>query len=526
MKVKHLILTAASLCLLVPIAGHAVRADATNYEVWLTDQTNSKGLSLSTPNGTHGGFIRVYSGADLEAKPPINNPLNLDVSDLFPNALAGTGSNLMRVHGALPSPNMKYMAAALVASGHVAIIDGATKRPKALFRTTGTPTGRQNHMGFWTADGKHLILANQNGRLLERIDYNSRSDKFTFNAAATLDLVGGTGRITAQPVADPSLPGGRVSGTVADGQSTVTPNGVPKQGGAAPNDRPNNSVICPIVSNDNVHAYVTLAGGGMFVVDVTTTPMSIVAEYGASAVPAAGCGGLQDGAFVFLDAGTSAASPDLSRYFVFRFPTNYPAAPAFNPPNQPKPITLYNDPDNLKNCATDASCRDNVNRDAHGMGMVRARGNRTRFLHQFDRIRNNVEVFNTRTLRHMGTYSLTTVNGQTAGAPGTACGTTRGATTSNDPTPDLLDISPQNDRFYVALRGPFPLTVAHAASGSCPGLGIVKIKKGGKSGALQYTLPTTWLNFDGTQNISDPHGSAVRVIDHEEDDKDEDEDED
>jgi len=87
------------------------------------------------------------------------------VSDLFPNALAGTGSHLMRVHGTLPSPNMKYMAAALVASGHVAIIDGVTKHPKALFRTTGTPNGRQNHMGFWTADGKHLILANQNGRL-------------------------------------------------------------------------------------------------------------------------------------------------------------------------------------------------------------------------------------------------------------------------------------------------------------------------------------------------------------------------
>lgn len=521
MKLTHLAIITASFML--PLDVGAARANAAKYEVWITDQTNTRGLSAAAPNGTHGGFIRVYDGAHLEANPPVNNPLDLDVADLFPNALAGTGSNLLRVHGALPSPNMQYMAAAFVVSGHVAIIDAATKTPKALFRTTGTPTGRQNHMGFWTPDGKHLILANQNGKLLERVDYDAATDTFTFNAAATLDLVGGAGRITAQPVADPSLPGGVVSGVVADGQPTITPNGVLKQGAPAPNDRPNNAVICPIVGNDNVHAYVTLAGGGMFVVDITTTPMSIVAEYGAAGVPAAGCGGLQAGGFVFLNNGTSAATPDLSRFFVFRFPTHYPAAPAFNPPNTPAPIMVYNDPDNLKNCATDASCAENRNRDAHGMGITRAIGRRAPFLHQFDRIRNNVEVFNTGTLQHVGTYSLTTRNGKVAGVPGTACGTTVGTTAVNDPTPDLLDISPRGDRFYVALRGPFPLTIAHAAAGSCPGLGIVKIKGSGRRGALQYTLPTTWLNFDGTKNISDPHGSAVRVIKDEEEDEDEDE---
>lgn len=518
MKLKRLAVTVAGLGLL--LAGAAVHADSAKYEVWLADQTNSKGLSAATPNGTHGGFIRVYNGSDLEASPPVDNPLNLDVSDLFPNALAATGSNLMRVHGALPSPDMKYMAAAFVVSGHVAIIDGATKTPKALFRTTGTTTGRQNHMGFWTPDGKHLILANQTGKLLERIDYNPATDTFTFNAAATLDLVGGAGRITAQPVADPSLPGGLVSGVVADGQSTLTPNGILKQGDAAPNNRPNNAVVCPIVSNNNVHAYVTLAGGGMFVVDVTTTPMSIVAEYGAAAVPAAGCGGLQDGAFVFMNQGTSAATPDLSRFFVFRFPTSYPTAPTFYPPNTPAPTTVYNDPDNLKNCGTDASCAKNRNRDAHGMGLTKQRGKRARYLHQFDRIRNNVEVFNTRTLQHVGTYSLTTQNGTATGAPGTACGTTVGTTAVNDPTPDLLDISPQGHRFYVALRGPFPLTISHAAAGSCPGLGVVKLK-GDRRGALQYVLPTTWLNYDGTKNISDPHGAAVRMVEKEADEQDE-----
>jgi len=41
MKVKRLIITATSLGLLLPLVDSAGRADATKYEVWLTDQTNS-----------------------------------------------------------------------------------------------------------------------------------------------------------------------------------------------------------------------------------------------------------------------------------------------------------------------------------------------------------------------------------------------------------------------------------------------------------------------------------------------------
>ncbi len=487
--------------------GAAGQALARDYEVWITDQGNTKGISAAANTGTHGGMLRVYSSEDLQAKPPVDNPLNIDIADLFPNALAGTGADVIRLHGALPSPDHRYMAAALVASGHVAIIDGETKTAKALFRTTGTATGRQNHMGFWTANGKHLLIANQAGRLLERIDYNAATDTFTFNAAATLDLVGGRA-MTAAPVADPSLPGGVVSGAVVNGQATTTPNGIAKQ---AAGIRPNNSVICPIISNDNVHAYVSLAGGGMFVVDITTTPMSIVAEYDASTVPAAGCGGMQEGRFVFMNQGTSLVAPTLSRFTVLRFPVNYPMAPAFNAPNSPAPTLVYSDPDDGLAVVPP--------RDAHGMGMTQdARA--FRFLHQFDRVRNNVEVFNTHTLGRVNTYYLTTANGKMNGDSGTACGTTTGATTSNDPTPDLLDLSPNGNRFYVALRGPFPLTIAHAAAGSCPGLGIVQLRKGGRHGVLKYVLPTTLMSFDGLKNMSDPHGSAVRLVKEDDDEGD------
>jgi hypothetical protein len=129
-----------------------------------------------------------------------------------------------------------------------------------------------------------------------------------------------------------------------------------------------------------------------------------------------------------------------------------------------------------------------------------------------DRVRNNVEVFkltapwNDLQHRHEGTYDLT--------ASG-ACGTTLGASESNDPTPDLGDLSPgaypDGGRIYVVLRGPVPLTVAHAASGSCPGLGIVTLSPDRRSGSLSAVLGTTVLDFPGERNLSDPHAAIVRL---------------
>lgn len=129
-----------------------------------------------------------------------------------------------------------------------------------------------------------------------------------------------------------------------------------------------------------------------------------------------------------------------------------------------------------------------------------------------DRIRNNVEVFgvtlsrNNRIFHHAGSYSLTTTN---------ACGSTLGSSNSNDPTPDLGDLSvvgqSEGKRIYVALRRPFPLTVSHAADGSCPGLGIITLSPNLTSGTLAYVLPTTILDMAGTKNLSDPHAAIVRL---------------
>lgn len=497
------------------LIGLTPAAHATGYEVWLSDQANTQGITAANPGGTHGGVIRIYEGMDLERTPPLDKPVILDVTDdLFPTADTTTGAHVARLHAILPSPDHRYMTLNFVASGHLGIVDGGTKLPVCLFRTTGTSTGRQNHMSFWAPNGHSMMIANQNGRILERVDVIRDSSgnvtRFEFNAAASLDLVGGSGRIIEQPVAVDLNPADgiacSVTGRVADRQAVTTPTGALKQ---AEGIRPMNSVICPIVASTGQHVFATLGGGGMFVIDIRSTPMAIVAEYDMNVIRPAGCGGIEAAGFMHLNTGTPA--PNVSEFTLYRFALDYPAAPAFNAANTPAPLALWTDADNGKVAGADIPA--GSNRDAHGMVLVSNPAAETSYyLHQMDRIRNNVEVFrimltrDNRLFHHAGSYSLTTTS---------ACGSTPGTRKSNDPTPDLADIwlggNTNSKRIYVALRGPFPLTVSHAAEGSCPGLGIIELSPDLTSGSLRHVLPTTVLDAKGSKNLSDPHAVSVRL---------------
>ena len=76
-----------------------------------------------------------------------------------------------------------------VASGHV-VISTRIRRPLACFETTvGTTKTRQAHAAYPAPDGSFILVANQNGKRLERIDTNFKTNTFTHNPAATLDLM-------------------------------------------------------------------------------------------------------------------------------------------------------------------------------------------------------------------------------------------------------------------------------------------------------------------------------------------------
>ncbi|KAG7337183.1 hypothetical protein IV203_017386 [Nitzschia inconspicua] len=88
----------------------------------------------------------------------------------------------------------------------------------------------------------------------------------------------------------PNAFGMNLIGSVVESYDDAKENGC----STAPNDeagvRPNNLPICPIASKKGL-VYVTLAGGGLLVLNPSTTPMTIVGEYGNRIVYGAGCGG-------------------------------------------------------------------------------------------------------------------------------------------------------------------------------------------------------------------------------------------
>lgn len=522
---------------------------AVEWEVWLSDQSNSADITADNPSGTYGSRILIYDGRDIAvAQPgtyaedhPLFGPTVIEAVDVFPHALSELGVNVERLHGMLPHPSHRFMNANFFGPGVglVGIIDAegqcvqtpegerlcrelrgepsyAAKLAKALFRTTG-PEGSapSNHMSFWTPDGTKLIVGNLGAKLLERIDYDQATDTFTFNKAATLDLVGGRDLTMLPAMADSTLPAGRVRGEYSNYQTTFTPSGALKEGPG----RPNNVVVCPIPSSTNRHAYVTFGGGGMFVVDVTTEPMSIVAEYTDDVISGAGCGGIEGGGFMHLNAGASAsgAGADDSVFVMYRLQMDYPdGADPHTTANEPPVVKFYQEKALNLASQTELASR----RDAHGMTISPTR----RFLYQFDRTRNNAEVFDLgkiindpwatleeQAVAHAGTIDLT--------GSGFCVGEEEPFVNQHgdeyqdgdDPAPDLVDISPDGRRIIVSFRGPHPITVKHAALGSCPGFGVVTLEGDGSTGTLTHVFRTFLSDATGTKNLSDIHAAAVRI---------------
>jgi YVTN family beta-propeller protein len=82
---------------------------------------------------------------------------------------------------------------------------------------------------------------------------------------------------------------------------------------------------------------------------------------------------------------------------------------------------------------------------------------------------------------------------------------------SADPTPDLLAVSPNGSHAFMSLRGPVPLTAdPHVSTGSTPGVGVLKITAGGRSGVFEGRAPVSNVGADGIER-ADVHAMAVRI---------------
>ena len=414
----------------------ATAAAETPYEVWAVDQSNS-------PGKTFGGTLYIYDGKDLERGRRAAEAVP-EVIDLSQGAsalcLARTGVNPVRPHMIAVNASQTHAAISFVATGHVLIMNAQTRAPVECIRTSvGAGGARQVHFAIPSPDESYIAVANQNGKLFERIDSNFAANSFVLNTGATINL------LTCQ-----------------------TPNGVACQ---APTIRPDNAPICPIVESTSRYVFVTLRGGGLFVVDAKSTPMQIVGEYDLATVHPNGCLGVQVDQKMYVDSGGGTAS-HLFGADLYAFPVDG-YAPS-NPPNTPAPKVVLSDP--------------SEGADAHGATLTKHQ----RYLWVADRGRNFIWVIETQTDELVNKIPL-------AGG------------VSGDPTPDLLATSPNGSHVFMSLRGPSPLTAdPHVSTGSTPGVGVIKVRGGGRDGTFEALAPVSNVDGGGVER-ADVHALTIRL---------------
>lgn len=423
----------AAVGLLVGTVAPAAPAGArrSGHEVWAIDQSDS------VADG--GGRLYVYDGASLAGEAA--SGATAEVIDLGGDArtscLGATGSAPRRPHMLFFSPTQSHAIVSFVTTGHVLFLDAASGTAVGC-----VDVGAQAHAAVPTPDGTAVLVANQNGKLFQRISTDYSTSTFTLDVAASVNLA-----------------------------TCATPSGAACEDSVL---RPDNAPICPVVDGAGRLAFVTLRGGGMFVVDPTSTPMRILAEYDRSTVHPNGCGGVEAAGKMYINSGGgSATNPYESDLYAFSLQA---FAGAAQPPNAPAPVLVFSHDD-----------RGTV--DSHG-AIATKHG---RYLWAADRAANRMIVVDTATDTVVNELDLT-------------------GPLSGDPTPDLLDISPAGNRVYAALRGPNPLTgnapAAGNAMGATPGVGVMKVEDGGASGVVHAIAPIT--NVVAGVERADVHAIRVR----------------
>lgn len=428
-------LTRITLTLILVLAGASLafagggkhHPQRSSHEVWTVDQSNSAGKST-------GGTLYVYDPRRLD------EPEKIDLGGETEALCVGaTATAPVRPHMLLFNRSRTHALLANVASGHVVFLDAAKRKPVGC-----VDVGIQAHAAVPSPDERYALVANQNGKLLQRIRTDYRRNAFTLEDAATLDLASGT-----------------------------TPSGAPRQDPAL---RPDNAPICTLIDSSGRFGFVTLRGGGLFVVDARATPMRIVAEYDKDTIHGNGCGGLEAAGKMYVNSGGGTMA-NLSEFDVYAFPLwkfwrlREPA-----PPNTPAAKLVL-------------SLDEHEHADSHGATLTRF----GRYLWIADRMGNRVIVIDTWTDELANEFPL-------AGPLAT------------DPAPDLMDASPRGDRVYVSFRGAIPLSGdPHASTGNSPGLCVIKVSRSGRSGRIESISRIANVDAAGVDR-ADPHALRVRKL--------------
>ena len=383
-------MVAAGVAASILVVGSVASAQVPGYELWVVDQAN-------LANG--GDILYVYTpGAWSEAR---------ELVQLSERA-AGVGDGPgMRPHLLTFDSTHSHALLANVGSGHVYVIRSSDRAVVASI-----DVGEQAHGAVASPDDRWILAANQNGKRLARIRADFANEQFTYEPDADLDL---------KALEDEA--------------------------------HPDNAPICPVMYvGTGGKAYVTVRGGGLYVVDTTTTPMSVTREYPRDQIGPSGCGGLvgASGDRVYVNSGSAGGG---SVY------------------------TLDATTDEIVNSLSLTP----YGTDAHGMALVGGR-----YLWIANRgDGDNIVVVDTRTSEIVGSIA-------DVGA-----------------APDLMELSPSGDLLFVTLRGPRALTGGPTAIGTTPGVAILLVENGGASGRRVAFIP---IGNQDEGSHADPHALAIRRL--------------
>jgi hypothetical protein len=220
---------ALTIVLALALAGAGI-VWAQEYEVWTIDQANV----------VNGGDILYIYAPESWTEPR-------ETVYLWERA-EGVGHGAgTRPHFLLFNSTHSHGLLANVATGHVYVIRASDRSIVASI-----DVGEQAHAAMASPDDRWILAANQNGKRLARIRADFATDQFTYEPDADLDL---------KALED--------------------------------DDHPDNAPICPVMYvGGGGKVYVTLRGGGLYVVDTLATPMRVTRSYAKHEIAPAGEPGL------------------------------------------------------------------------------------------------------------------------------------------------------------------------------------------------------------------------------------------
>ena len=369
-------------------------AEESSFEVWAVDQS-------STGSYGTGGLIYIWDGADISANASEATPEIIDLAKAAVEAGCEAPKKPHMVLSNHTTPKASHVVLANVGSGDTFFINIESRTIVGCVNTIGGFNGAGGtanaHASVASPDNSIAIVANIGAKgesgFLHKIHTDYTNDDYKLVETLSLD---------------------QFSSEL--GTSVTRP-------------------ICHEFTEDSKFAYVTLAGGGLLVVDVGssdgTTPMTVVKVYDKDTVPGIGCGVSRLPECKIMTNGESGAKGGDD--FLYTFDASKAADGVFPDPVQ---IELPGE-------------------DTHG-AVTCTDKNGNLFAITSMRVSNDVNFVDLQTNTVVGTQSMS-------------------ASFSEDPKPDVADIV--GNKMFIALRGAKPLTAIGALefAGRTPGVAVLTI---------------------------------------------------